>query len=160
MLDAPARNPESSEAAAPIARTVQLQHTLPNGDWHIDWMLTPAGQAGDCDARLITFRLPKPLHELPPGSTMAAERIADHRHAYLTYEGPVSGNRGEVRRVAAGQISRWSDPESLHWTLAITWQVAGESMRQRITVARDTATSDGWTIACENREQGVMDDHE
>ena len=30
------------------------------------------------------------------------ERLADHRREYLEYEGPVSGDRGEVRRVAGG----------------------------------------------------------
>jgi hypothetical protein len=29
---------------------------------------------------------------------LTAERIADHRLAYLDYEGPVSGNRGHVTR--------------------------------------------------------------
>jgi hypothetical protein len=29
-------------------------------------------------------------------------KLADHRPAYLEYEGPVSGNRGSVRRVEAG----------------------------------------------------------
>ncbi|MEM8873908.1 MAG: hypothetical protein AAGD32_06570 [Planctomycetota bacterium] len=28
--------------------------------------------------------------------------IHDHRRKYLDYEGPISGGRGEVRRVAAG----------------------------------------------------------
>jgi len=32
----------------------------------------------------------------------AVERIADHRQEYLEYEGPISGDRGEVRRVAGG----------------------------------------------------------
>lgn len=31
-----------------------------------------------------------------------ARRIADHRRAYLDYEGPISGDRGEVRRVDRG----------------------------------------------------------
>lgn len=29
---------------------------------------------------------------------------SDHRKAYLTYEGPVSGERGRVRRVAEGEV--------------------------------------------------------
>lgn len=29
-------------------------------------------------------------------------KVADHRREYLTYEGPVSGDRGHVRRVEAG----------------------------------------------------------
>jgi hypothetical protein len=48
-----------------------------------------------------TWRLPLwPLPETP----IAVERIADHRSIYLTYEGPVSGNRGTVMRVDAGEI--------------------------------------------------------
>jgi hypothetical protein len=33
-------------------------------------------------------------------------RLADHRRDYLTYEGPLTGNRGSVRRVEAGAIER------------------------------------------------------
>ncbi len=150
MLDAPVRNPESSEEVAPIARMVQLQHTLPDGSWHIDWMLTqPDGSGAEDDAGLITFRLPGPLHELRPGSTMQATRIADHRKAYLTYEGPVSGNRGKVRRIATGEATRWADPTSTRWTLDLIWRVDGRAEHQQIIVARDEAGSDGWTIACQ-----------
>lgn len=34
-----------------------------------------------------------------------ARRIGDHRRAYLEYEGPISGGRGEVRRVDRGTWS-------------------------------------------------------
>ena len=30
------------------------------------------------------------------------EPLGEHRREYLTYEGPVSGGRGEVKRVAGG----------------------------------------------------------
>jgi hypothetical protein len=44
----------------------------------------------------------------PIDSTTVIEPLPDHRRDYLDYEGPVSRNRGEVRRIAAGtfQISR------------------------------------------------------
>ncbi|MGN6371125.1 MAG: hypothetical protein ACTHN5_22955, partial [Phycisphaerae bacterium] len=35
-------------------------------------------------------------------SPPAATRIQDHRRLYLTYEGDISNNRGQVTRVAAG----------------------------------------------------------
>lgn len=35
-------------------------------------------------------------------------RIADHRAVYLEYEGPVSGDRGTVQRVASGQCQQVS----------------------------------------------------
>jgi hypothetical protein len=34
--------------------------------------------------------------------TVGAERLGDHRIEYLHEEGPLGGNRGEVRRVEAG----------------------------------------------------------
>ncbi len=46
------------------------------------------------------------------GMTCDAEQLADHRLAYLDYEGPVSGNRGHVTRWDAGQyeiVSRAED---------------------------------------------------
>lgn len=34
----------------------------------------------------------------------ALTRLKDHRRDYLDYEGPISGNRGSVRRVARGTL--------------------------------------------------------
>lgn len=44
------------------------------------------------------------------------ERLADHRRIYLDYEGPISGNRGSVRRVAQGtcQLDRSGERLVLH----------------------------------------------
>jgi hypothetical protein len=41
----------------------------------------------------------------PPAAGTTIERIADHRRSYLDYEGPVSGNRGQVIRVESGVYS-------------------------------------------------------
>jgi hypothetical protein len=52
---------------------------------------------------LLTWQLlrePKSPASLP----IPVRRIGDHRKAYLTYEGPLSGNRGNVRRVDAGSV--------------------------------------------------------
>jgi hypothetical protein len=43
------------------------------------------------------------LAEAPAaGRSIAAEALADHRTAYLDYEGPISGNRGTATRWDAG----------------------------------------------------------
>lgn len=49
-----------------------------------------------------------------PTATINAKRIADHRRAYLEYEGPISQNRGQVQRIESGtcavlesSTSRW-----------------------------------------------------
>jgi hypothetical protein len=41
----------------------------------------------------------------PPADGTVFERIGDHRRSYLDYEGPVSGNRGDVARIEAGVYS-------------------------------------------------------
>jgi hypothetical protein len=57
------------------------------------------------------------MFETAPGSALATwrsdhwpikdcvtvEKLADHRREYLTFEGPLSGNRGRVVRVEAGE---------------------------------------------------------
>jgi hypothetical protein len=69
-----------------MPRFVILEHDHPH--LHYDLML----ESGDV---LWTWRLPR----LPQvGDVLDAERVFDHRLAYLEYEGPVSGNRGTVQR--------------------------------------------------------------
>ena len=51
---------------------------------------------------LLTWQLPSPdLCTLP----LQARRIANHRLAYLEYEGPLTGDRGAVTRVEAGRVT-------------------------------------------------------
>jgi hypothetical protein len=73
-----------------MSRFVILEHDHPQLHW--DLML----EAGE---RLRTWR----LDEMPCGQAVVpAQAIAEHRVAYLDYEGPVSGGRGSVRRREAG----------------------------------------------------------
>lgn len=69
-----------------------LHHVTGDGE-HWDLML----EAGDV---LATWRLATP----PSASTgtIDAHHIGDHRKAYLDYEGPISGDRGHVRRIDRG----------------------------------------------------------
>jgi len=80
-----------------MPRFVILEHDHPFLHW--DFML----EAG---AVLRTWRL---LAEPLPGRTVEAEALGDHRLAYLDYEGPVSGNRGSVRRWDAGTFEWMED---------------------------------------------------
>ena len=80
-----------------MSRYVLLRHDTPADQArpvHWDLML-------ERDGVLWTWALgeqPQSKHRL------LGERLADHRIAYLEYEGPISGDRGEVRRITSGEF--------------------------------------------------------
>ncbi len=80
-------------------RYVVLHHTGIDRP-HYDLMF----ERNSCEA-LGTVR----CSDWPPVEGMMIERIGDHRRSYLEYEGPVSGNRGEVARIEAGVCSVEAD---------------------------------------------------
>jgi hypothetical protein len=103
-----------------MPRFVILEHDHPQLHW--DFMLEE-------DGVLLTWRLPAP----PPFSrgVMRAERIGDHRLAYLDYEGPVSGDRGAVKRWDRGNYSLEGKRPDGHYRLdGERWQGTVET-RQR-----------------------------
>lgn len=51
---------------------------------------------------LATWQFAEDPAALHAGAILPARRLPDHRKAYLTLEGPVSGDRGSVRQVHAG----------------------------------------------------------
>jgi hypothetical protein len=81
------------------------------------------------------------LDEEPrPGAAIAAWELPDHRHHYLDYEGPVSGNRGHVTRWDRGSFS------TLERT-ADGWRVVlqGSRIRGRLTLTRADPPPQRWT---------------
>ena len=73
-------------------RFVILEHAG-HGPTHCDLMLDVDGASP-----LATWQFPAD----PRDGSAAGRRIADHRRAYLDYEGDISGGRGSVRRIGAG----------------------------------------------------------
>ena len=84
---------DSQSSAAAARRFVVQHHVLHEGE-HWDLML----EEGDV---LLTWQLADPP-EQAVGRAVPAVRIGNHRPAYLTYEGPVSDDRGEVHIVDRG----------------------------------------------------------
>lgn len=74
-----------------MPRFVILEHRWNGVHW--DVML----EVGDV---LKTWAVDAPIR---PGVDLPARRLADHRPAYLDYQGEVSGGRGSVARVDRGE---------------------------------------------------------
>lgn len=83
-------------------RFALLRHETPPGyarPSHWDFLL----EREDALATWALLKLPR------PGESVAAERLPDHRVAYLEYEGPVRGDRGSLRRIDSGRYETLSD---------------------------------------------------
>lgn len=89
---------------------VLLHHRLPADSAradHYDLML----EDGDS---LLTWA----IAALPGERPQVAEELPRHRMAYLTHEGPVSNNRGQVKRVAAGSFE-WLQRADGEWIVEL-----------------------------------------
>jgi hypothetical protein len=87
------------KAGTVSGRFVVLEHRWDGVHW--DFMLETEGG-------LRTWAVDAPIE---PGIDRPARALPDHRPAYLTYEGPISGGRGEVRRLDSGTytVLEWSE---------------------------------------------------
>ena len=110
-----------------MPRFVILEHDHP--DLHWDLML----EMGDA---LRTWRLPAP----PPDDPRDATALGDHRVAYLDYEGPVSGNRGNVKRWDAGTYETVDAATVTEWTIAL------RGMRWQGTAMLSHEHGQEWTV--------------
>ena len=130
-------------APTPRWPTVLLSHEFPDATSHVDWMIAsdPRGREP-----LVTFRLGGRLDEMDAGQGLLAHRISDHRAEYLTYEGPVSGDRGTVRRLTRGTVVSW-ERSGDRWQMEIDWlDPNGGLRRQNLCLTRRQAGSDAWLI--------------
>jgi hypothetical protein len=114
-----------------VPRFVILRHDSPQGE-HFDFML----EAGDV---LKTWALPRPP---AIGMEMQCEALADHRLAYLDYEGSVSRQRGVVTRWDRGTytLERHSDAE---WIV----RLGGERLAGRAALLRAEGGSRQWHVS-------------
>ena len=102
-----------------MPRFVVLEHRIVGTHW--DLMLQDAR-----DLRTWALDAPPALDVDIP-----ARELAAHRLIYLDYEGPISADRGEVRRVAAGTfVARCWNPGK------VAARLSGPQLRGEMTVAR------------------------
>jgi hypothetical protein len=78
---------------------------------------------------------------------VGAELLGDHRRDYLDYEGPVSGERGRVRRIDEGTYKTLSDSAE-RWTI----ELRGGHLQGTVTLTADTENSDNWTLTLDTSD--------
>lgn len=118
-----------------MPRFVVLRHELPPDSprgSHFDLMLEDGGvlRTWACD-------------ELPnSGQSVTADRLPDHRLAYLDYEGSVSSNRGSVERVASGEYELIRETAE-----ALQVRLAGENLRGVLTLEHLPEGTQRWRVS-------------
>ena len=124
-----------------MPRYVVLYHELPHGSQrpsHFDFML----EMGDS---LWTWAV---AEEIQPGQMQTAERLPDHRLEYLTYEGPISNDRGQVSRWDADEyVVVQQSPEQL------TVQLEGHRLRGVMELqlhSNQAETAQRWSVSLRN----------
>ncbi len=99
----------------------------------MDWMIAQDSRGHE---PLVTFRVGSRVDELAEGERLEAEQAPEHRPAYLTYQGPLSDDRGTVTRIARGVVVS-SDAAPDLWQLEVHWDAPGGGVRpQRLRLWR------------------------
>ena len=130
----------------PPLATVLLLHALPDGSNHIDWMMARDAKN---ERPLVSFRLSERLDRLEAGQSLPAQRIQDHRPAYLAYEGEVSGGRGNVKRLSGGTIIQQRESPDAKLHLEVSWDSGdGVSIVQQLTLQQKNPSQ--WLVNCDS----------
>lgn len=109
-------------------RFVVLFHDHPFKHW--DWMFETHGT-------LVTFRSPPGcLNELQSGQPQEWTPLPNHRLQYLDYEGPLTGQRGKVKRVFTGDFL-WLEKE----TARLRMHLAGPTIQGILEIEPDPETN-------------------
>ena len=137
-----------------MPRFVLLRHECPV-DYREGphWDLMFEREEEDVEYRLATWsltELPSAWRELLGFETCEAisevftTALGDHRIAYLDYEGPLTGDRGEVKRLAEGKIA-WhvDEPNRVEIEILSPSRLAGH-----VELTCDEPGKARWRLSC------------
>ena len=98
--------------------TVVLQHELPDGTTHFDWLL---GTEPKGEKPLISFRSKVRPDQIDENGWIDLESRPDHRPDYLQIEGTIDSDRGVITLLAKGEIFLWREIPS-GWNMMVSWE--------------------------------------
>lgn len=125
---------KEAEAIGPSPACFVIQHHRTRDGEHWDLML-------EVGATLKTWQLwrdPATIGEGP----IIAKRIGDHRKAYLTFEGPIAGDRGTVQIYDRGRFG----PIEMGADRAV-FSLLGERIRGQFALTQSGEGSARWQFA-------------
>ena len=132
-----------------MPRFVLLSHDVPAESAtpsHWDFMLEHEGallawRLIELPSTWLALLEGRPSAEL---SSVPAERLPDHRLLYLDYEGPISGDRGEVRRIDGGPFG-WVGAADAAFEVLLM----GETLQCEVQLAVESAAAAGecWRLS-------------
>lgn len=113
-----------------MPRFALLRHDSPRG-LHWDFFL-------ELNETLRTWA----LDEMPQdGKIVSCIALGDHRLAYLDYEGPISGERGNVLRWDEGEFQVEEADES-----RLTTQIDGRWLKGRVVLWHQGVSPENWSF--------------
>jgi DNA polymerase Ligase (LigD) len=116
-----------------MARYVILRHDPEQSSSAVHWdFMIETGPA------LRTWALES---EPSAGRNIPAAALPDHRLAYLDYEGPISGNRGNVTRCAAGSFEIIAETPA-----RLELRLTGDPWSGLVAICQDAAIPQRWTF--------------
>jgi hypothetical protein len=116
---------------------------LEAGDWLRTWALAELPRAWQA-AHAKTCALRPDCPALSSNATVEAQVLGKHRRAYLTFEGPLSGNRGAVTQIDAGSYTIvGAAPTELQIELA------AEHVSGRVSLRESDRDRGVWILSCE-----------
>ena len=119
-----------------------IQHHRTKVGQHWDLML----QSGPILATWQLWRTPDSLADGP----IQATKIGDHRQAFLTYEGPLTGNRGTVQIYDQGTLKWHARHED-----RIVIELHGAIIQGTFVLSRSATHATQWTFDASRREDGA-----
>jgi hypothetical protein len=97
--------------------TVILDHELPDGTSHFDWLLAVDANG---EKPLISFRVKERPDLVSESRWIDLDSRPDHKPEYLQIQGKLEGDRGVVTRLANGKIIVWKEIQG-GWNMMIQW---------------------------------------
>lgn len=127
-------------APGPDGRRFAILRHSRSEETHWDFLLDLPGRA-----RLATWRIDTDPLQWFAGEkkefTAIVRALPDHRRVYLTFEGPVSGDRGTVQRVDSGAALLFQTGDQKTQV-----ELRGARLHVRISLLRDSDHPDLWHL--------------